>query len=156
MIKFDDEEFELDNILIEAAVHIKLSLEMKNVLQIFYPLYKTTFKNEKYLLIPLELGVCTLNDYLDFLKKYKKPLNYRDIYFIIMQILVTIFKFHINGAAHRDVKPDNVILSRNEKYFKISDMGLSCFFKKANDRYYIAGTPKYLSKKILKSYEEIT
>jgi hypothetical protein len=66
MLKFEDDQ-DLNDILLEAAVHIKLSLEMKNIIEIYYPLYKFNYKNDKFLLIPLELGVCTLSEYMDYL-----------------------------------------------------------------------------------------
>lgn len=32
-------------------------------------------------------------------------------------------------------------------------MGLSVFFKKSNDKYFIAGTPKYLNENLLNKYK---
>ena len=44
VLNYDVEE-ELDEILLEAAVHIKLSLEIKeNIIEIFYPLYLLNVK----------------------------------------------------------------------------------------------------------------
>ena len=94
MLKYFDES-ELDSILTEAAVHIKLSMDISNsIIKIYYPLYKYNYKNENYLLIPLELGLCTLTDYLEYLQAKKKVISFKEISLIIIQIIIHISKFH--------------------------------------------------------------
>ena len=47
---------------------------------------------------------------------------------------------------HRDIKPDNFILSGKSSYFKKGDMGLSIFCENKTSLNEIAGTLKYLRK----------
>ena len=52
----------------------------------------------------------------------------------------------MNKAVHRDIKPDNFILSKKSRFFKLGDLGLSIFCENKTEQYEIAGTLKYLSK----------
>ena len=47
---------------------------------------------------------------------------------------------------HRDIKPDNFILSRKSRFFKLGDLGLSIFCENKSESNEIAGTLKYLNK----------
>ena len=54
----------------------------------------------------------------------------------------------MNNAVHRDIKPDNFILSKKSKIFKLGDLGLSIFCDNKTELHEIAGTLKYLNKDI--------
>ncbi len=71
------------------------------------------------------MGVCTLSEYLRFLKSKNQILSIKDISSIVLGLTTNIMAFHINGAAHRDIKPDNIILSRGLRNLKMADLGLS-------------------------------
>ena len=57
-----------------------------------------------------------------------------------------MFNFHLNKAVHRDIKPNNIILSKKSRFFKLGDLGLSIFCENKTEANEIAGTLKYLNK----------
>ncbi|TKY90215.1 hypothetical protein EX895_000213 [Sporisorium graminicola] len=67
------------------------------------------------------------------------------LYFV--QILMGIEYLHENEIVHRDIKPDNILLSDNRKTCKIVDFGVSEMFLKPGDdtMQKSAGSPAFMS-----------
>ena len=63
-------------------------------------------------------------------------------------------KFHNQKAAHRDIKPDNIIISKIDKIIKLADMGLSYFYKEVESDYCVVGSLKYLNEDIINFYNK--
>ncbi|KAI8882906.1 Pkinase-domain-containing protein [Backusella circina FSU 941] len=61
------------------------------------------------------------------------------------QIILGIEYLHFNDVVHRDIKPDNMLLSENNK-LKLADFGVSEIFEGSNDSMYsTAGTPAFMA-----------
>ncbi|SCO93683.1 CDK-related protein kinase 6, putative [Plasmodium malariae] len=61
-------------------------------------------------------------DLLNFTKKYN--LNFKEIKYIIFELLLAICYLHSNNYLHRDIKPENIFINSNGE-IKLGDLGLS-------------------------------
>lgn len=52
--------------------------------------------------------------------------------------------------VHRDIKPDNIIISQNTQSIKIADFGLATYIDEPNYIYIRCGTPGFVAPEILK------
>ncbi|WFC98638.1 non-specific serine/threonine protein kinase [Malassezia yamatoensis] len=76
-----------------------------------------------------------------------EPLNEITALKYFGQILSGIDYLHEHGIAHRDIKPDNILLTDNRETCKIVDFGVSKMFVKSSDDNMIreAGSPAFMS-----------
>jgi serine/threonine protein kinase len=75
------------------------------------------------------------------MKKYKKkfkneneyvPMEEKTIIKIFKQILSAVKYLHSRSIMHRDIKPDNILLDKNNN-IKLSDFGISALYNDNND-----------------------
>ena len=127
--------------------------------------------DRKSLFIVLEY--CEGGDLFQFLERRRKNLvpsdisarripNYleeREIWYIFSQICSGLRHLHENGIIHRDIKTLNILLTNNNRLFKIGDLGVS---RQVSENTFLLntfyGTPLYLSPELIenKSYNEKT
>ncbi|CAO3599641.1 unnamed protein product [Absidia cylindrospora] len=68
------------------------------------------------------------------------------------EMILGIEYLHNNDIAHRDIKPDNLLLS-NDDVLKIVDFGVSEIFIKGNDKLMkSAGSPAFMAPELCKSH----
>ena len=83
--------------------------------------------------------------------KIEETLSETQICSLFCQILKGLIFLHSNGVVHRDIKPDNILLTKNKQnsqiIVKIADFSLAEYFheKKLNA---ICGTPGYMAPEI--------
>ena len=68
--------------------------------------------------------------------------NEGEIAKILYQILAGIEYLHSLGIAHRDLKPGNILITK-DKVIKIIDFGLSNMYKSGNKLQSPVGSPSY-------------
>ncbi|CAD8113440.1 unnamed protein product [Paramecium sonneborni] len=73
---------------------------------------------------------------LEELMRHSK-LTEEQIKILIRHILFALQHIHERGVAHRDLKPDNILIDQNSLAIKIIDFGVSRRFKKYNGREFI-------------------
>ena len=76
-----------------------------------------------------------------------KPLDEDTARAYFIQVLLGVEYLHSNDIVHRDIKPDNILLSDHGKTCKIVDFGVSEMFVKPGDDTMekSAGSPAFMS-----------
>lgn len=106
--------------------------------------------------LDIMLELCTFGTLHDFIKKHFEAFAGKSIYcppqqFEIvncLQHLLTALDFlHENQVAHRDVKPENVLLSGQNKW-KLADFNLACDFDPKKPMKQYAGTRPYIAPEV--------
>ncbi|KAL7669431.1 hypothetical protein ACOME3_010085 [Neoechinorhynchus agilis] len=118
--------------------------EHDKIIESFIELHDSQL-NDKFLYLAMELCGETLSIWLENNDSYeKRPLPILSHYFL--QIVSGLAYIHSMNIAHRDIKPNNILFSLDQKYLKISDFGLvynrSCETQSEPQR---VGTELYLS-----------
>lgn len=75
-------------------------------------------------------------------KKNKNSFSEEQTMYITKQIVSGITDLHLMGIAHRDIKPDNVIVNMDDMKATIIDFGFSCFISD-EDYNFRSGTAGY-------------
>lgn len=76
-----------------------------------------------------------------------EPLSESQICQFFCQVLKGLVFLHSNGVVHRDIKPDNILMTKNKKgelVVKIADFSLAEYYhsKRLNT---VCGTPGYMA-----------
>ena len=127
----------------------KAKLESKilsNVQSPYLVKYYESFEENNFLNIVMEY--CDGGDLNKFIKKNEQTKFYLKeniIWNIFLKILLGLFELHKNKILHRDLKPLNIFLSKNNFDIKIGDFGSAKMLDKNNLAKTIIGTPHYLS-----------
>lgn len=145
-----------DRLNYEVNTFAKLSFS-KNAINM-----KDVFEWDKYYVIVMELV-----EGIDLSKKfsvYNNILSTNEFIYYFEQIARGLKEIHDSNIIHRDVKPANILITKNQKA-KISDFGISkikSIINETNEDSFSPGTPRYTapeqfinfeSKKNIYSYE---
>ncbi|XP_014236745.1 serine/threonine-protein kinase nekl-2-like [Trichogramma pretiosum] len=135
---------EIINKMIKAEVECMQILRHPNVVA-----YHGAWSESSKFFILMEYATNgTLKNLLD---KQKSPLTENDAMYLFAQVVLGVNHIHSNNILHRDLKPDNIMLTgRMGDIVKIGDFGLSRDLQESNmshagSYYYIA--PEMLQKK---------
>ena len=111
---------------------------------------KNTQLNKKILVMEL------LGDSLDKkLDNCKEGLSLKTIILLAIQMIESIRYIHKCGYIHRDIKPDNFVMSRSGKDLYCIDFGLAKkYLKNMNKGHKFCGTGRYASIAAHKGYEQ--
>ena len=134
-----------DNALEEAKIMLKLN--HPNILTL------------KEIILISERGIQLILEYAegeDLRKKlkYYKDLNKKipegSILIWLIQILLGLEYIHQNGVIHRDIKPDNIMLSSDQNCIKLGDFGIAKeLLDNVNHTNTMKGTPPYIAPEIM-------
>lgn len=75
--------------------------------------------------------------------KARSTLREEEIVSLGIQICRALICAHGHQLVHRDLKPDNILMDQDEKYFKLADFGLASRLQELTNT--VAGTPAYMS-----------
>ena len=93
-------------------------------------------------------GICyVVSKYIDcetLADKMKRPIGPVEAIEITIDLAETLQHVHEAGIVHRDMKPSNVLVSRDGEFF-INDFGLAMIEVSETDRGILIGTPAYMS-----------
>ena len=106
-----------------------------------------TFKTDNFIFYLTEyINGEGLSDYLDS-KPENSFHNKTELQFYISLLFITLDYLNSKNIAHRDLKPDNIMINKRG-YIKIIDFGTAKIIK--DFTYTLTGTPYYISPEILK------
>jgi serine/threonine protein kinase len=98
------------------------------------------------------LGLVIVMEYLDgvTLGEYmrrKRPISIADSLRILKQLLHGIQHAHSEGIIHRDIKPQNIIITTKDESVKLTDFGLAKIYESGDTAYtsVTGGTLHYMS-----------
>ena len=137
------------NLLKNEIKIMKKIREIKNTVTLY-----ETFDNKKYFFIVMEnvVGVNLLT-----LINKMTVINENTSKFIFKQLILILLELKKNNIAHRDIKPDNILIDLHGRV-KLCDFGISKIFKNnlnnnkiCND---IVGTPAFIAPEILNCIEK--
>jgi len=112
-------------------------LKHKNIIKV-YDLYIDYFKKKIYTV--MELAECReMFDVLKDLGHYSEAVASG----IFKQILAGINYLHINGVCHRDLKPNNLLVSEDGKIVKITDFNVSKFIQNKKKKFSFLSAENY-------------
>lgn len=94
----------------------------------------------------------------ELLAQSEEPLNEARVARLIRQLLVAVSCCHARGIAHRDIKPQNMMLTRSAGAWgcpdvKMIDFGLAAIMQTSRD---LVGTPAYMPPEVLSGTEDYT
>ena len=125
----------IERFLAEAKTAAKLS--HPNIV-IIYDVGKF---NDRYFIAMEYLEGKTLLDYL----KEKGKFTVKQVLFVATKLFSALQYAHRNGVIHRDIKPQNIMLTKDKK-LKVMDFGLAVLASEIEkERGKISGTPFYMS-----------
>jgi len=112
--------------------------------------YIDAFVDEEHYFIVLEL--IKGGDLLDTIVKWDQC-NEADAVRILRSILLAISHCHEKGIIHRDMKPDNLLVSNDLSEIKLSDFGLATVLAPDERASLTVGTRSYLSPEMILKQE---
>jgi predicted Ser/Thr protein kinase len=84
----------------------------------------------------------------------RKILPPDDVRAILLQVLQGLAYLHSEGLVHRDIKPDNVLLTKDGKV-KVSDYGVATSLREQRQQAQVAGTLLYMAPEQLRGEAEL-
>ena len=125
-------------------IDIMRAVSHDNIIQL-YDVYET--EKSIYLVLELIQG----KSLQDILKKtnFKDDQNEVKIFNMIRMILEALSYLASKNIMHRDLKPDNILVDKNDK-IKIVDFGLATFVNINEYIFKKCGTPGYIAPEVFK------
>lgn len=113
-----------------------------------------------YITYPKERKVMILTEFIEGtgLKKHceEEKCTTDDILSLVSQLILGLKFLHDNNIVHRDIKPDNILVTKDYKIVKYIDFGTSCYIENAGDELLLCdyekvqmGTTAFLSPEII-------
>ncbi len=119
-----------------AEAQAAAGLEHPNIVNV----YDVGSQNGSYYIVMEYVPGITLKDYIE----KKGRLNYRETLSIAIQVARGIQAAHVNNIIHRDIKPQNIIISSDGKV-KVTDFGIARAASEDTIRSDVMGSVHYSS-----------
>ena len=78
-----------------------------------------------------------------------------DIAYLFAQIILSMEKIHSNSILHRDLKSQNIFLTKNKDIIKIGDFGISKILASKSKALTVVGTPSYISPELCEGIKNL-
>jgi len=101
---------------------ISKMMQHENVVK-FYDVKYEHRQGKKYLILIMEYYPQSLQDLIDMMVKVKRQFSPSVFQKISLSIFSGLAHIHSKGIAHRDIKPDNILVNLNERKVAIADLG---------------------------------
>mmetsp|Transcript_120923 Transcript_120923/g.353283 ORF Transcript_120923/g.353283 Transcript_120923/m.353283 type:complete len:360 (+) Transcript_120923:57-1136(+) len=119
-------------------------LHHPNIIKLFY-----TFEDSESIYMVMEL--CAGGDVFEQVARAGR-LSEREAAIVMQQLFRAVFYMHENNIAHRDLKPDNILLLTaqpiEDNIIKVIDFGLSCLSEPDDVHSEVVGTPHYIAPQV--------
>lgn len=122
---------------IEREIHMMQACPHENITQLF-----DHFENDTSIFLALEY--CDGGDFGDKVKEKGMGVSEAEVAEWMHQMCAAICAMHCRAICHRDIKPDNFMVSNNAA-IKLSDFGLACHLPKGTLLQVKCGTPAFMS-----------
>ena len=150
---FDNSKYALKKIIchdlnevkqIQKEIELVYSKPHKNIMKIIKVQYKALDITTYSIYILMELALGDWN--MEIKKRAKKNLMYKEneIIIILNQIVDACFYLENEGIAHRDIKPQNILLFENN-VFKLADFGEAKKLSETIQQCTLRGSELYMS-----------
>ena len=108
--------------------------------------YIENFLQDKAMMIVMEFAAGgTLFDLVEMRRKEGKYLDEAELVHLFGQIVLSMYYVHQNQILHRDLKTQNIFLTRSQDHVKIGDFGISKILSTKSKAFTVVGTPCYIS-----------
>jgi len=108
--------------------------------------YYENFLQDKAMVIAMEYAAGgTLFDLVDSKAKSGQHLEEEEVAHLFAQIVLAMQYVHQNQILHRDLKSQNIFLTRSLDHVKIGDFGISKILSSKSKALTVVGTPCYIS-----------
>ena len=71
---------------------------------------------------------------------------------LCLQIVLSMYYVHQNQVLHRDLKTQNIFLTRSLDHVKIGDFGISKILSTKSKAFTVVGTPCYISPELCEGW----
>ena len=151
--KYDESKYALKKIICHdlnevKVIHNKLELiysnKHPNIMKIIGVQYKCLDITTYSLYILMELALSDWNNEIKKRIKEKKYYTEKEIINIITQILSSLMFLENKGIAHRDIKPQNILIFENNIY-KVTDFGEAKSLSHCSQEATLRGSQLYMS-----------
>ena len=78
-------------------------------------------------------------------RKEARYLDEDELAHLFAQIVLAMYYVHQNQILHRDLKSQNIFLTRSRDHVKIGDFGISKILSTKSKAFTVVGTPCYIS-----------
>lgn len=106
-----------------------MKAECNAILKI-YDVYPCVRDEQKFLVLVMELCDCNLMELIKVrIEEGRSCWSEEELLYILFQLVEGFYLMKRHSVTHRDIKPQNILYSSEDKWYKIADLGGSKFLK---------------------------